>query len=78
MRAGIIDLDIIYEDQIIREKDRSSPSDAHNRTFVMEPISEIAPFFVHPIYKKTVREIYQELINNLDLNQSKITSAIVW
>ena len=60
----IIDLDIIfYEDQIIREKDLIIPHpDAHNRTFVMEPISEIAPFFVHPIYKKTVREIYQELI----------------
>ena len=60
----IIDLDIIfYEDQIIREKDLIIPHpDAHNRTFVMEPISEIAPFFVHPIYKKTVREIYHELI----------------
>lgn len=60
----IIDLDIIfYEDQIIREKDLIIPHpDAHNRTFVMGPISEIAPFFVHPIYKKTVREIYQELI----------------
>jgi len=60
----IIDLDIIfYEDQIIREKDLIIPHpDAHNRTFVMGPISEIAPFFVHPIYKKTVREIYHELI----------------
>ncbi|HHY91656.1 MAG TPA: 2-amino-4-hydroxy-6-hydroxymethyldihydropteridine diphosphokinase [Clostridiales bacterium] len=60
----IIDLDIIfYEDQVIQEKDLIIPHpDAHNRTFVMGPISEIAPHFVHPICQKTVREIYQELI----------------
>lgn len=60
-----IDLDIIfYDDQIINEEDLIIPHpDAHNRSFVMGPVSEIAPFFIHPVYKKTVNEIYKELLN---------------
>ncbi len=60
-----IDLDIIfYDDQIINEEDLIIPHpDAHNRSFVMGPVSEIAPFFIHPVYKKTVSEINKELLS---------------
>lgn len=59
-----IDLDIIfYEDAIIDENMLKIPHpDAHNRTFVLGPICEISPSFVHPIYKKTVKQLYDELI----------------
>ncbi len=59
-----IDLDIIfYDDLIIDTENLKIPHpDAHNRTFVMGPLSEIAPDFVHPILRKKVEEIYRELI----------------
>lgn len=59
-----IDLDIIfYDDLVIDTENLKIPHpDAHNRTFVMGPISEIAPDFVHPVLKKKVKEIYKELI----------------
>jgi 2-amino-4-hydroxy-6-hydroxymethyldihydropteridine diphosphokinase len=34
---------------------------AHNREFVLKPASEIAPEWVHPVLKKTVRELLEEL-----------------
>ncbi len=60
-----IDLDIIfYEDLIIQGTDLTIPHpDAHNRAFVMGPIAEIVPNYIHPIFHKTVKEIYEELIN---------------
>ncbi len=59
-----IDLDIIfYDDIIINEENLKIPHpDAHNRSFVLGPICEISPSFVHPIYKKTVIELYNELV----------------
>ncbi|MCX7942258.1 MAG: 2-amino-4-hydroxy-6-hydroxymethyldihydropteridine diphosphokinase [Dictyoglomaceae bacterium] len=59
----IIDLDIIfYDDLIINHEKLIIPHpDAHNRIFVMEPLLEIEPNFLHPILKKTVREIYLDL-----------------
>lgn len=59
----VIDLDIIfYDDLIINEANLIIPHpDAHNRTFVMGPLSEIEPDFIHPVLNKTVKEIYLEL-----------------
>lgn len=59
----VIDLDIIfYDDLIINDENLIIPHpDAHNRIFVMGPLSEIAPDFVHPVLNKTVKEIYLEL-----------------
>lgn len=60
----LIDLDIIYYDDIIL----NTPSltiphpRAHLRMFVMQGMLEIAPKFMHPILKKTTREI---IANNI-------------
>jgi 2-amino-4-hydroxy-6-hydroxymethyldihydropteridine diphosphokinase len=59
----IIDLDIIfYDNLIIDEPNLKIPHpDMQNREFVLKPISDIAPCFVHPKFCKTVKTLYEEL-----------------
>ena len=57
-----MDLDILfYEDVVIVEgKTLSIPHPRlASREFVLKPLSEIAPDFVHPRLQKSVRELYE-------------------
>ncbi|MCJ8171321.1 2-amino-4-hydroxy-6-hydroxymethyldihydropteridine diphosphokinase [Clostridium botulinum] len=58
-----IDLDIIfYDDLIINEKDLVVPhKDMENREFVLKPLCDIDENFIHPVLKKSVRELYDRL-----------------
>ena len=60
-----IDLDILYYDnQVINTESLTIPhQEIQNREFVLEPMCEIAPNLVHPIYGKTVKQLYQELLS---------------
>ncbi len=60
-----LDLDILfYEDLVLTKKELSVPHpDMKNRQFVLEPLSQLAPFFVHPVYRKTVAELLAELMS---------------
>lgn len=61
----VIDLDLLlYEDQIIEEPNLVVPHpDMENRSFVLQPLVEIAPEVMHPKLKKTMRELLQVLLN---------------
>lgn len=58
-----LDLDILfYDDLVLAEEKLSVPHpDMKNRKFVLEPLAMIAPTFVHPVYRKTVKELLEEL-----------------
>ncbi len=59
----IIDLDILfYGDQIVDENDLHIPHPKiQERAFVLVPLAEIEPDFIHPTYKKTVSHLLSEL-----------------
>jgi 2-amino-4-hydroxy-6-hydroxymethyldihydropteridine diphosphokinase len=57
-----IDLDIIYYNQTIMEVPGLTIPHPRlaERNFVLAPLVEIAPDFVHPILKKTNFQLYKE------------------
>jgi len=71
--ARLIDIDVIlYEDEIVNliEKLILPHPEMHKRKFVLQPMAEIAPDVVHPIFKKTIFELFKKL--NDDLTVLKI------
>ena len=65
-REREIDIDIIlYSDRVFRSPDLTIPHEsAHMRRFVLQPLSDIAPNVVHPVLKKTVRQLLTECPDN--------------
>jgi 2-amino-4-hydroxy-6-hydroxymethyldihydropteridine diphosphokinase len=59
----IIDLDILFFDnRIINEEGLCVPHPhLHERDFVLKPMVEIAPDFMHPTIEKTMVELLVEL-----------------
>ena len=67
--ARIIDIDIIfYGSEIYQSETLTIPhAFMQDRKFVLEPLSEIAPDFVHPILGQTVKELSKSCADNLDV-----------
>ena len=63
-----IDLDILfYGSEIINEKNLIIPHPRlHERLFVLEPLKEVCPNFIHPVFNKSVNEIHS-LVNKLEV-----------
>ena len=57
-----MDIDIIfYGDSVINEPDLVVPHPRmHLRNFVIVPLCEILPDFVHPVFGKTIRQLLDE------------------
>ena len=60
-----IDIDILfYDDKLINNDKLVIPHKFfHKRAFMLVPMLEIAQDFVHPLFHKTVSELYDELEN---------------
>ena len=74
--ARIIDLDLIdYSNKIVKNKEIVIPHPrAHQRRFVMEPLSELDKNWVHPNLKINVNKILKKLGNQYikKLNEKEI------
>ena len=59
----LIDLDILfYNNLILNTENLQIPHPyIHQRAFVLEPLNEIAPNFVHPVFEKTISDLVKEL-----------------
>ena len=58
-----LDLDILfYDDLVYGSKTLLIPHrDMKNRTFVLKPMAQIAPYHMHPVYHKTMLQMLEEL-----------------
>lgn len=58
-----IDLDIIfYGNTVMQTEELTLPHrDMHNREFVLKPLSMIAPWVCHPLYHRTVMQLWEDL-----------------
>lgn len=60
-----IDIDILFCDtEIIETEDLIIPHPKlHLRKFVLEPMMQIAPDFIHPVLKQKIKEIYEKCVD---------------
>ena len=58
-----LDLDILlYGDAVIDSRELTVPHiDMCNRGFVLAPLNLIAPGMVHPVRRRTIRDLYNQL-----------------
>ena len=61
-----LDIDILlYEDMIINEENLIVPHpDMTNRSFVLDPLEEIAPYILHPVKRMNIKELNDVLKKN--------------
>lgn len=70
-KERLIDLDLLFfGDYIIRTEILTLPHPfLHLRNFVLAPLAEIAPDFVHPVLKETIQSIHLSSPDKLDVKK---------
>ncbi len=58
-----LDLDIIFYDDVVMNTDtlQIPHIDMQNRDFVLKPMVSLVPYVVHPVFNKTVLQLYEEV-----------------
>ena len=66
-----IDIDLLFFDaQIIQTEELFLPHPRiQERNFVLTPLMEIMPDFVHPVFHKTISQLFYELTDSLEVKK---------
>lgn len=70
--SRLIDIDLIFYDDIVLDMGAELQiphPQMQYRKFVLEPLAEIAPHYMHPVLKMTVREVLERLRDNLSVSK---------
>jgi 2-amino-4-hydroxy-6-hydroxymethyldihydropteridine diphosphokinase len=69
--ARLIDIDLLYVgDQILNSENLTLPHPGiAQRRFVLEPLAELAPDFIHPVLNKSHRQLLTECVDTLIVNR---------
>jgi 2-amino-4-hydroxy-6-hydroxymethyldihydropteridine diphosphokinase len=67
--ARTIDIDILYygNEFFNSEKLQIPHKHMHQRKFVLQPLNEIAPEYIHPVLKKTTNQLLNNCTDNLEV-----------
>ena len=59
-----LDLDLLFYDDVICDSPAQLPRDEITKNaFVLQPLSEVAPGFYHPVAKQTIAQLWNEYNN---------------
>ena len=60
--ARTLDIDILFYEKLIMKNDKLTIPHPllHKRNFVLIPLSEIAPDFIHPVFNKKIKEFIED------------------
>jgi 2-amino-4-hydroxy-6-hydroxymethyldihydropteridine diphosphokinase len=63
----LIDIDLLFFNaEIVESTDLTIPHPRlHQRRFALEPMNEIAPLHVHPLFQKTIHALLHECTDEL-------------
>jgi len=63
----LIDIDLLFYDQCIIHSSRLQVPHTYiaERQFVLTPMSEIAPDFIHPVYQQSISELQRKSLDQL-------------
>jgi 2-amino-4-hydroxy-6-hydroxymethyldihydropteridine diphosphokinase len=66
--ARVIDIDILYFDDLVLQTPRLQLPHPHlqDRRFTLLPLAEIAPDWVHPVFRKSNRQLLKECPDTLE------------
>tara|TARA_Y200000002_G_scaffold164889_1_gene136048 strand:- start:679 stop:1185 length:507 start_codon:yes stop_codon:yes gene_type:complete len=74
----VCDIDIIDFNGLIKTKSINLPHPrSHRRNFVLYPIKEIDPNWVHPILKKNVDFLINELSQNSRIEITRLSKSVI-
>ena len=68
-----IDIDILfYDDMIVKQDNLKIPHPRlHERLFILVPMNEIAPDYLHPVIKKSIKELLESCADTGQIHRIK-------